>query len=51
MAQCRRYVGAKVVVPLLTTAYAPPFWFTQNTVFGTSRYKTSDNDGKRNNYV
>ena len=34
----------------LTTACAPPFWFTQKTVFGTSRNdKTTYNDGKRNN--
>ena len=30
----------------------PPFWFTQDTVFGTSRIdKTTCNDGKRNNFV
>ena len=30
----------------------PPFWFTQNTAFGTAlNDKTIDNDGKRNNYV
>ena len=29
-----------------------PFWLTQNTVFETSRNdKTTDNKGKRNNYV
>ena len=35
---CRRFVGAREAVP--------PFQFTQNTVFGTSRHdKTTDNDG------
>ena len=34
----------------LTVAWAPPFWFTQDTVFGTSRNdKTTSNDGKRSN--
>ena len=34
--------------PPLTVACASPFWFTQNTVFGTSRNdKTTENDGKR----
>ena len=28
-----------------------PFWFTQNTAFGTFNDKTTDNDGKRRNYV
>ena len=29
--------GARGAVPPLTTACAPPFWFTQIAVFGTSR--------------
>ena len=31
---------------------APPFWFTKNTIFGTScTDKKTDNDAKRNNNV
>ena len=44
--------GARGAVPPLTAACAFPFWFTQNTTFGTSRNdNATDNDGKRNNYV
>ena len=49
--QCRRYGGAKAGRTPLSAACAP-FWFTKNTAFETSRNdKTTDNDGKRNNYV
>ena len=49
--QCLRYGGAKGVV-LPKRPLMPPFWFTKNTAFETSRNdKTTDNDGKRNNYV
>ena len=50
--QYRRYGRAGGDRVPLTAACAPPFWFTKNTIFGTSRNdKTTDNDGKRNNYV
>ena len=43
--------GGLGVRPLID-CFCPLFWFTQNTVFGTSSNdKTTDNDGKRNNYV
>ena len=45
--------GARGPCHPLTTACAPPFWFNQNTVFGTSRNgkTTADNNEKKNNYV
>ena len=44
--------GGQGAVPPLMSTCASPFWFTQNTVFGTLRNdKTKENDGKRNNYV
>ena len=53
--QCRRYGGEGIrgCIPLAAAcAVVPPFWLTRNTAFGASRNeKTSDNDGKRNNYV
>ena len=42
--------GAGGSVLPVTAACASSFWFTQNTVFGTSfNDKTLDNDGKMNN--
>ena len=38
--------------PLTATCAPPPFWLTLNTTLETSRKdKTTDNDGKRNNYI
>ena len=34
--QCRRYGGARGTLPP-NGCLRPPFWFTQNIVFGTSR--------------
>ena len=49
--QCRRYGGARGAVPPYRLL-VPPFYFTQNTVFGISlNDKTTDNVGKKNNYV
>ena len=48
--QCHCYGGQRGPYP--PNDLVPPFWFTKNTAFETSRNdKTTDNDGKRNNYV
>ena len=47
LVQCRA-TEDQGAVPPLTVVCAPPFWFTQKTVFGTSRYdKITANDEKR----
>ena len=51
--QYHRYKGGgKGGRTALMAACAPPFWFTKNTAFETlCNDKTTDNDGKSNNYV
>ena len=48
--QCRRFGGGgggRDAVPPPYWLLVPPFWFTKNTVFGTSHNdKTTDSDGK-----
>ena len=47
-----RRIGCCSAVATGGQGACPPFWFTHNTVFGTScNDKATDNDGKRNNYV